>query len=101
MSGGTFNSVSDDEARDGDQAFETARNPGDRPQLYRLVEGHAWTGDWIEGGFVDDDEIYNSLDERPALASENADQQPNTCCTCRAGGGQVALEVTVSTLGWY
>jgi hypothetical protein len=43
--------------------FETARNPGDRPQLYRLVEGRAWTGNWIHGIFVDDDEIYNSLDE--------------------------------------
>jgi hypothetical protein len=40
--------------------FETAA-PTDRAQLYRLVEGHAWTGDWIEGVTVDDDELWNSL----------------------------------------
>jgi hypothetical protein len=76
LTGGTFNSVSDDEAEMVIKLFETARNPGDRPQLYRLVEGHAWTGDWIEGWFVDDDEIWNSLDKDQlgrlrALINEN------------------------------
>jgi hypothetical protein len=62
LTGGTFNSVSDEEAEMVIRLFETARNPGDRPQLYRLVEGRAWTGNWIHGVFRDDDEIYNSLD---------------------------------------
>lgn len=33
----------------------------DRHLLYQRVEGHAWTGDWIEGYFTSDDEIYNAL----------------------------------------
>jgi hypothetical protein len=33
----------------------------DRAQLYRLVEGHAWNGDWKEGWTVADDEIWNGL----------------------------------------
>lgn len=40
--------------------FATA-SPDQRPHLYELVEGHAWTGDWIEGVRVDDDDIWNAL----------------------------------------
>jgi hypothetical protein len=60
---GTFNYVGKDDGELVIKLFETAKTPGDRPQLYRLVEGHAWTGDWIEGWFVDDDELYNSLNK--------------------------------------
>lgn len=42
------------------EIFSTA-GAGDRPQLYRLVEGHAWTGDWIEGVFTTDDDIVDAL----------------------------------------
>lgn len=40
--------------------FETAP-AGERARIYELVEGHPWTGDWIEGMFVDDDDIWNAL----------------------------------------
>ena len=40
--------------------FKTAQ-PGERPKLYSLVEGHPWKGDWVQGVFVSDDEIWNAL----------------------------------------
>lgn len=40
--------------------FKTAPS-GERPRLYQLVEGHAWTGDWIEGWLTSDDDLWNSL----------------------------------------
>jgi uncharacterized protein DUF4157/AMOP domain-containing protein len=46
--------------------FETAP-PTERPRIYQLVEGHPWTGNWIEGVFVSDDDIWNALN-RPRLA---------------------------------
>ncbi|MDZ8188753.1 MAG: hypothetical protein RMX96_28370 [Nostoc sp. ChiSLP02] len=42
------------------EIFRTA-SVSDRPQLYRLVEGHAWTGDWIEGILTTDDDIVDAL----------------------------------------
>jgi hypothetical protein len=33
----------------------------ERAQLYRLIEGHTWTGDWIEGIFTTDDDIVDAL----------------------------------------
>lgn len=42
------------------EIFSTA-SVTDRPQLYRLVEGHAWTGDWIEGVFTTDDDMVDAL----------------------------------------
>ncbi len=35
--------------------------PAERPRIYRLVEGHPWNGNWIEGFFVSDDDIWNAL----------------------------------------
>lgn len=55
-----------DEERMVVRIFETAA-PAERPEIYRLVEGHAWTGNWIEGVFVDDDEIYNAIDDNDRL----------------------------------
>jgi hypothetical protein len=57
---GATNYVDDD---DGDlviRLFETAAS-ADRPQLYRLVEGHAWQGEFVHGVFVSDDELWNAL----------------------------------------
>jgi hypothetical protein len=42
------------------QIFDGAAK-SDRPRLYEAIEGHAWTGDWIEGWFVSDDKIWNAL----------------------------------------
>ncbi|MGH2531396.1 MAG: hypothetical protein ACRDJW_03720 [Thermomicrobiales bacterium] len=42
------------------QIFATAP-VAERPAIYRGVEGHAWTGDWIHGVFTSDDEIWNAL----------------------------------------
>jgi hypothetical protein len=41
--------------------FETAPR-ADRPRLYEAVEGHPWTGDWIQGWRVKDDDLWNALD---------------------------------------
>lgn len=57
---GTFNVVDEDDGELVIEMFTTA-SPSDRAQLYRLVEGHAWTGNWIHGVFVSDDEIWNAL----------------------------------------
>lgn len=50
----------DDEGETVIQLFQTAP-AAERAQLYRLEEGHAWTGEWIEGVFVSDDDIWNAL----------------------------------------
>jgi Domain of unknown function (DUF4157) len=52
--------VDDDDETLVERIFVTAP-AADRPRLYRMVEGHAWTGDWIEGVWVSDDDIYNAL----------------------------------------
>ena len=51
-------------ADEGERVIEIfqAAPASDRSQLYQMVEGHAWTGDWIEGFFTSDDDIYNALD---------------------------------------
>jgi hypothetical protein len=40
--------------------FGTAK-PADRKELYRLIEGHAWGGDFRHGILVSDDSLWNSL----------------------------------------
>jgi hypothetical protein len=40
--------------------FQTAA-ANDRRELYRLIEGHPWSGDFKHGWFVDDDGLANSL----------------------------------------
>jgi hypothetical protein len=57
---GTFNFVGEDDGKLVIELFETAK-ASDRAQLYRLVEGHAWDGNWRQGFGVDDDEIWNGL----------------------------------------
>jgi hypothetical protein len=57
---GTLNYVDEDDGELVIELFKTAK-PSDRAQLYRLVEGHAWEGDWRQGFWVDDDEIWNGL----------------------------------------
>jgi Domain of unknown function (DUF4157) len=52
--------VFDDEEALVERIFATAP-AADRPKIYQRVEGHAWTGKWIEGVFTSDDEIYNAL----------------------------------------
>ena len=46
--------------------FETAA-AGDRRQLYELIEGHAWSGDFRDGVLVVDDKLVDSL-SYPQLA---------------------------------
>jgi hypothetical protein len=60
---GLCNYVSEEESELVIRLFETVKNPADRLEIYRLVEGHAWTGDWVEGITVADDEIYNGLND--------------------------------------
>ena len=33
----------------------------ERPEIYRLVEGHAWNGNFVEGVTVSDDDLWNAL----------------------------------------
>jgi hypothetical protein len=40
--------------------FQTA-DAAERPVIYQGVEGHPWRGDWINGVFTADDEIWNAL----------------------------------------
>ena len=61
--GGTVSSVSEDEEDAILKLFETCP-AGQRRQLYRDIEGHPWTGEFREGWFVADDELYNSLSSR-------------------------------------
>lgn len=57
---GFFNYVSDDEEAAVMRLFETA--PADqRPVIYEQVEGHAWTGDFIHGFWVSDDDLWDAL----------------------------------------
>jgi hypothetical protein len=42
------------------QIFEAAPT-GKRPAMYRSIEGHDWTGDWIHGVVTSDDELWNAL----------------------------------------
>lgn len=56
--GDVFNWTAEDEGETVIKLFETAN---DKMQLYRLIEGHAWTGDWKHGVFTSDDELWNSL----------------------------------------
>jgi hypothetical protein len=40
--------------------FQTAP-AGERRAMYRLIEGHDWTGDFIQGWTVSDDRLWNAL----------------------------------------
>lgn len=40
--------------------FETA-SASERPDIYYLIEGHTWSGDFIHGAFVGDDDLWNAL----------------------------------------
>lgn len=42
------------------QIFDGA-SKAERPRLYEAIEGHAWSGDWVEGWLVADDNIWNAL----------------------------------------
>jgi hypothetical protein len=48
---------------EGERVIEIFRSASasERAQLYGLVEGHAWTGDWIEGILTTDDDIVDAL----------------------------------------
>lgn len=52
--------VAEDEEKLIVQLFETAA-PSERAKIYSLVEGHEWQGDWVEGVFKRDDNIWNAL----------------------------------------
>ena len=52
--------VGDDEEALVMRLFETA-GASERPAIYERVEGHKWTGDWIEGVFTSDDDLWNAL----------------------------------------
>lgn len=53
--------VGSDEADRIVEMFETAGGKSQARALYEGVEGHAWSGDWIEGWTVDDDDLWNGL----------------------------------------
>jgi hypothetical protein len=57
---GVFSIVFEDEEERIVQIFETCP-ASDRPLLYRMIEGHDWEGDYVEGVFEWDDDLYNSL----------------------------------------
>jgi hypothetical protein len=42
--------------------FETAP-ASERPKMYQAIEGHKWNGDFIEGFWVDDDDLWNAIDD--------------------------------------
>jgi hypothetical protein len=58
----TLNSVDHDDGELVIKLFETAASHQERLQLYQLTEGHAWSGNWREGVFVNDDDIWNGLE---------------------------------------
>ena len=58
--GGAFSVVFEDEEERIAQIFETCP-VSDRALLYRMIEGHEWTGDYREGWLTLDDDLYNSL----------------------------------------
>jgi hypothetical protein len=53
--------VSDEEEAIVMEIFSTAP-AAERPNIYQLVEGHEWNGDWRHGVTVSDDKIWNALD---------------------------------------
>ena len=53
-------SVGDDEEVLVMRIFESAA-AGERPEIYRLVEGHAWTGHFIRGILTRDDDLVDAL----------------------------------------
>ena len=52
--------VADDEEAMVMRIFETAA-AGERPEIYRLVEGHPWAGHFIRGLFTRDDDLVDAL----------------------------------------
>ena len=57
---GIFAIVFEDEEERIAQLFETCP-AAQRPLLYRMIEGHEWNGNYREGWFTLDDDLYNSL----------------------------------------
>ena len=56
-------SVGSDEEQLVVNIFETA-SPTQRPIIYEGVEGHEWSGNWIQGIWVSDDDIWNALNRQ-------------------------------------
>lgn len=54
-------SVGSDEGARIVEMFETCGGRANARRLYEGVEGHAWSGDWIQGWTVDDDKLWNGL----------------------------------------
>jgi|GEM_PF-4771265 len=48
---------------EGNQVIRIFRNstPSQRRTLYRMIEGHTWNGDWVNGVFVTDDDMVDAL----------------------------------------
>ncbi|MBL8620336.1 MAG: DUF4157 domain-containing protein [Myxococcales bacterium] len=56
-------SVGSDEAARVVEMFRTCGGRSQARALYEGVEGHAWSGDWIQGWTVDDDNLWNGLSQ--------------------------------------
>jgi hypothetical protein len=65
---GTFNSVASDEAARVVELFETAPAK-ERPEIYKIVEGHAWTGHF-QHGFWSGDDLRGGLNAAQRLRVE-------------------------------
>jgi hypothetical protein len=59
-------STGSDEADRIVQMFESCHDMQEARDLYEGVEGHPWTGDFIEGWTVSDDDLWNGLDASQA-----------------------------------
>jgi len=51
----------DDEGERITQVFETTHSSAEAKAIYQAVEGHGWSGDFIEGWTVSDDRLWNGL----------------------------------------
>lgn len=58
--GGFWSWVGEDEGETIIRLFETT-GAGQRRVLYEMVEGHRWEGDFRNGVFTTDDDLYDSL----------------------------------------
>lgn len=43
------------------QMFETTHDRAEARALYKGIEGHAWSGDWVQGWTVTDDDLWDDL----------------------------------------
>lgn len=46
--------------------FETAPS-SERRKMYESIEGHKWNGNFVEGWWVDDDDLWNAIDDDARL----------------------------------